>query len=428
MFKALGAFVLSCAMLPSQVMGLAAHRRDTPFGIGSGSPNLVVEWNKTLLVILRTPGAQPANLHPTRSYALMHAAIYDAINAIDRGHTPYKVIAPIVGAQASEEAAAATAGHDVLLGLYPAFEPQLDAQLQQELAAIADGKSKNDGIAIGRFVAARRLALRAEDGRFPTPGAYVPNGQPGNYQLTPPNMAPAQFSQWSKTTPWVLTAADQFRPGAPPALTSDQYTNDFSEVKSIGFIDSTTRTDEQTTIAKFWNGAIQNYWNEITQTAVLAHQTSLADSARAFALVNLGLADTVIAFYDAKYVYQLWRPVTAVREADKDGNDNTDADPNWLPLNTKTAPDPSYPGAHSTISYTAAQVLRSFFGDQFDFAVTSEVLPGVERDFHSFSAAAEEAGLSRIYAGQHFRFDHEAGRDLGSKVGNQVFTTVLLPR
>ncbi len=428
MFKALAAFVLLCASLPSQVMALTADHRDTPFGIDNGSPNLVVEWNKTLLVILRTPGTQPANLHPTRSYALMHAAIYDAVNAIDGGHAPYKVALPSVTAQASEEAAAATAGHDILLGLYPAFQPQLDAQLQQELAEVSDGKSKNDGVSIGRFVAAHLLALRANDGRFPTVGAYVPNGQPGNYQLTPPNMAPAQFSQWSKTVPWSLTAADQFRPGAPPTLTSDTYTTDFNEVKDVGFIDSTTRTDDQTQIAKFWNGAIQNYWNEITQTTVLAHQNNLADSARVFALVNLGLADTVIAFYDAKYVYQLWRPVTAVREADKDGNANTDADPNWLPLNTKTAPDPSYPGAHSTISYTAAQVLRSFFGDQFDFSVTSEVLPGVERDFHSFSAAAEEAGLSRIYAGQHFRFDHEAGRDLGSKVGTQVFSTVLLPR
>jgi PAP2 superfamily protein len=427
MFKALAAFVLLCASLSSQAMGAAAVRPDAS-ATPNETTNLVVEWNKTLLVILRTPGAQPVNLHPTRTYALMHAAIYDAVNAIDGGHAPYKVEAPTAAFQASEEAAVATAGHDVLLALYPAFQTQLDAQLQQELAPIADGQNKSDGIAIGKFVAAHLLALRADDGRFPTPGAYVPNGQPGNYQLTPPNLAPAQFTQWSKTTPWALIAANQFRPVAPPTLTSDRYTNDFKEVKGIGFIDSTTRTDDQTQIAKFWNGAIQNYWNEITQTAVVAHQLNLEDSARVFALVNLGLADSVIAFYDAKYVYQLWRPVTAVRNADNDGNNDTDGDPNWLPLNTKTAPDPSYPGAHSTISFTAAQVLRSFFGDQFDFAVTSEVLPGVERDFHSFSAAAEEAGLSRIYAGQHFRFDHEAGRALGSKVGNQVFTTVLLPR
>jgi PAP2 superfamily len=428
MFKALGALVLLCASLPSQVMGLAVDHRNTPFGIDNGSPNLAVEWNKTLLVILRTPGTQPANLHPTRSYALMHAAIYDAVNAIDGGHASYKVVLPSASADASEEAAAATAGHDILLGLYPAFEPQLDAQLQQELAEISDGKSKNDGVSIGRFVAAHLLALRAGDGRDATAGPYVPNGQPGNYQLTPPNLAPAQFTQWSKTVPFALSAADQFRPGPPPALTGDKYTTDFSEVKSIGFIDSTTRTDEQTQIAKFWNGAIQNYWNEITQTAVLARQLNLADSARVFALANLGVADGVIAFYDAKYVYQLWRPVTAVREADNDGNGKTGGDPNWLPLNTKTAPDPSYPGAHSTVSYTAAQVLLSLFGDQFDFSVTSEVLPGVERQFHSFSTAAEEAGLSRIYAGQHFRFDHEAGHDLGSKVGNQVFSTVLLAR
>jgi membrane-associated phospholipid phosphatase len=155
---------------------------------------------------------------------------------------------------------------------------------------------------------------------------------------------------------------------------------------------------------------------------------SVADSARVFALVNLSLADGVVAFYDAKYVYQRWRPVTAVREAGNDGNPGTDGNLDWLPLNNKTAPDPAYPGAHSTVSYGAAEVLLSFFGDQFEFSVTSEVLPGVQRDFHSFTAAAEEAGLSRIYAGQHFRNDHEAGRELGSKVANQVFTTQLLAR
>jgi membrane-associated phospholipid phosphatase len=354
--------------------------------------------------------------------------MYDAVEAINGGHALYRIAVPFFAPQASKDAAAAEAAHDVLVTLYPSFQSQLDSQLQQALSEISDGKDKSAGIAIGRIVAAHIVALRARDGIFPTSDPYVSTGEPGNYQLTPPNFAPAQFTQWSKIAPWALSSVGQFRPGPPPALISDDYTSVYDEVKSIGFIDSPTRTEEQTVIGKFWNGAIQNYWNEITQTAALAHHLNLADSARLFALVNLSLADSVIAFYDAKYVYRFWRPVTAIREAAADGNPNTDPDPNWLPLNTKTAPDPSYPGAHSSISFAGAQTLLSFFGDQFDFSVTSEVLPGVVRDFHSFSAAAEEAGLSRIYAGQHFRSDHVAGRDLGNDVGKLVFATQLLPR
>jgi hypothetical protein len=359
---------------------------------------------------------------------MMHAAIYDAVDAIDGGHALYRVATPSVSPQASKEAAAATAAHDVISTLYPSFQSQFDAQLQQALSEIPASKNKDDGISIGKIVAVQIVALRVHDADDRTPAPYVPSGEPGNYQLTPPNFAPAQFTQWAKIAPWALSSASQFRPGPPPALTSDDYTKVYDEVKSIGFIDSTTRTEEQTVIAKFWNGHIQNYWNEITQTAALSHQLNLVDSARLFALVNLSLADSVIAFYDAKYVYQFWRPVTAIREAADDGNRSTDPDPNWLPLNTKTAPDPSYPGAHSAISFAAAEVLRSFFGDQFDFSVTSEVLPDVVLNFHSFSTAAEEAGLSRIYAGQHFRSDHVAGRALGSNIGNLVFKSLLLPR
>jgi membrane-associated phospholipid phosphatase len=359
---------------------------------------------------------------------MMHVAMYDAVDSIDGGHALYRVATPFVSPQASKEAAAATAAHDVLSTLYPSFQSQVDAQLQQALSEIPVSKNKDDGISIGKIVAAQIIALRGHDADDPTPAPYIPSGEPGNYQLTPPNFAPAQFTQWAKIAPWALSKSSEFRPGAPPALNGDEYTKAYSEVKSIGFIDSTTRTADQTVIAKFWNGNIQDYWNEITQTAALSHQLNLTDSARLFALVNLSLADSVIAFYDAKYVYQFWRPVTAIREAADDGNPNTDPDPNWLPLNTNTAPDPSYPGAHSAISFAGAEVLRSFFGDQFDFSVTSEVLPGVVRDFHSFSAAAEEAGLSRIYAGQHFRSDHLAGKELGGNVGTLVFKSLLLPR
>ena len=183
----------------------------------------------------------------------------------------------------------------------------------------------------------------------------------------------------------------------------------------------------QTEIGKFWSPPIQNFWNQIAETVALAHHSDLPTTARLFAALNLSAADSTIAFYDAKYVYRLWRPVTAIRLADTDGNPKTVGDPNWLPLAGNTAADPSYPGAHSTISAAAADVLSSFFPHGQNFSVTSTALPGVTRSFTGFAAAAEEAGLSRIYAGQHTRLDHVAGQTLGHDVAQFVLQNALLP-
>ena len=296
------------------------------------------------------------------------------------------------------------------------------------MAQIPDGQNKTDGIAVGQTVAAQILSLRSNDGSGVTPPPFIPRIQPGGYQLTPPNFAAADFTQWPQVTPFALARADEFRPGPPPELTSDEYTSVFDEVKSLGFIHSTTRTPEQTLIGMFWNGNIQDFWNEIAQTAALRHHLNLAQSARLFALLNISLADTAIAFFDAKYTYQFWRPVTAIQMAGSDGNPSTEPNPAWLPLTTKTAPDPAYPGAHSAISAAGAEVLRFYFGERFTFDVRSESLAGVTRHFTSFSAAAQEAGLSRIYAGQHFRSDHIAGKALGRQVAEFIDETILLPR
>jgi len=398
--------------------------------VSSSQPvNPVLLWNRTLLAIVRTPGAQPATIHPTRSFAILHAAIYDAVNAIDRTHRPYLVRLSGVSRDASQEAAASAAAHEVLVALYPAFKVALDSQLQQSLAEIPDGNDKVEGIRIGQAVADRILALRANDGSNAPPILYVFGTAPGDYQSTPPNFPPQpQFTHWSRVTPFALERASQFRPGPPPALTSDAYSDAFNQIKSLGIVNSTTATADEALTGKFWNGAIQNYWNEIAQTASLAHSLTTAQNARLFALLNLSFADDVIAFYDAKYTYNFWRPVTAIRAADTDNNPETLADPNWLPEVGKTAPDPSYPGAHGVISASGAEVLISFFErDRFDFNVTSEVLPGVERSFTSISAAAEEATLSRIFGGQHFRFDLSAGQRLGRDVADFVFDNVLTP-
>jgi len=429
MAKTLITLALLGAILPVRLSG------SVPAAAGSGGEqtaaqvaNVVIQWNRLLLKIVRTPGAQPANIHATRSFAILHAAMYDAVNAIDKTHTPYLVQTPGVSNLASPDAAAAAAGFRVLLQLYPKQRTTVILQYVEQLRQIPDGPAKGLGLRLGFIVVERILAERSNDGSAVRPPAFVAGTTPGDYQLTPPNFPQPVFRHWPHVTPFTLTKANQFRPGSPPALNSDTYTAVFQEVKDLGLITSATRSAGQTQLAKFWNGNIWDYWNEIAQTAALAHDLTVADSARLFALLNLTLADSVIAFYDAKYTYLFWRPVTAIRAADTDDNPETLADPNWLPLSVKTAPDPSYPGAHSTISSASAAVLKFFFNsDEFSYAVTSEVLPGVKRSFTSFTAPADEAGLSRIYAGVHFRTDHIAGQQLGVDVAGYVVENFLLP-
>ncbi len=383
--------------------GAARHTRTQE----SGQP--VIDWNQLLLSIVNTPGAQSANIQPTRNFAIVQAAIYDAVNAVDRTHEPY-LISVRAPRDASETAAADAAAHTTLVGLYPAQQNNIDAEYTSELAKVPNGPAKDQGVRLGDQVATDLLAIRTTDGSNLTPPPFVPGTAPGDYQLTPPNFPTPVFTTWGQVTPFVLDRGDQFRPAAPPALTS-----------------STTRTAEQTEIGKFWNPPIQNFWNQIAAEIATAQHSDLPTAARLFASLNLSIADSAIAFYDAKYTYQLWRPVTAIRLADTDGNPNTTADPTWLPLAGNTAADPSYPGAHSTISAAGADVLASFYGDDQHFSLTSPVLPGVTRSFTSFSAAAQEAGLSRIYAGQHTRLDHNSGVLLGNDVAGFVLHNALLP-
>jgi membrane-associated phospholipid phosphatase len=387
-------------------------------GPGTGGAAIVVTWNRTLLDIVQTPGVQPATVHPTRSYALLQAAIYDAVVSITRHGTPFLVSVHAPGG-ARPDAAAAAAGHEVLISLYPSMRPTLDQQLADELALIPDNRARRQGVDVGEEVASKLLAARADDGSAVIPTPFIAGSQPGDYRSTPPNFPTAAFSGWGAVTPFVLESSAQFRPARPPALTSAAYARALNEVKSLGQDTSPTRTAEQTVIARFWAPAIWNTWNAIAEDTALAHHANLERTAAMFAALDLSFADSAIAFYNAKYDYQLWRPITAIRLADTDGNPATIGDPTWTPL-AVTAADPSYPGAHSTISAAGAAVLSAFFGDHDRIRVSSPALPGAVRTFTRYSDVATEAGLSRIFAGQHTRIDHRAGMQLGRHVADFV--------
>ena len=398
------------------------------------SANFVLQWN-SLLVDVQQQRAQ-GNQQAARSLAMMGAAVYDSVNAISPTHTIYHVDArtfPGV-ATASPDAAAAQAAHDVAYALYTqaADRANFDALLTTQLAEVPDGPAENNGIALGQYVAAQILAWRANDGASATV-PYTIGTNPGDWQPTPPSFAQTPATpQWPYVTPFALTSGDQFRPGSPPALTSADYTATYLEVKAIGGNGTTTpstRTPEQTEIAFFWAGlgvtnAGVSIWNQISRTVAAEHHLTLADNARLFAQVSVANADAFIAGFDAKYTYNYWRPVTAIRAADTDGNPDTIQDSNWTPL-IATPNHPSFVSLHSTQSMAAAQALAAFFGtDQVNFTAT---WAGVERSFNKFTDAAKEAGKSRIYAGIHWSFDMAAGLQQGRKVGQFVAAHYFQP-
>ncbi|QXJ26211.1 vanadium-dependent haloperoxidase [Actinomadura graeca] len=398
--------------------GVALGSRIGPAGAGTppatrdaAGRDLVAAWNRTLLGIVRTPGAQPAAVHPTRNFAIMHTAIADAVADAGKG---------------SAYAAAAQAGHDTLAALYPARAAELDRQLAGELADVPDGPSEDAGVRAGRAAAGAVLADRAHDGSEVTPPPFVPSGGPGGYRPTPPAFAAPVFTHWAAVRPFALGRGDRFRPPPYPRLGGKEYAGALGEVQALGRDTSTERTADQTTQARFWAAPIWNHWNEIAQDAARRHGTGLAATARMFAVLDRTLADSVIALYDGKYHHAIWRPVTAIRAAGTDGNPATRADPDWQPL-AVTPPDPSYPGAHSVVGEAGATVLAAFFGPADRFTVGSEALPGVTRSFERYQDAADEAGLSRIYAGVHTRLDHTAGQVLGRRIARYELGRALRP-
>lgn len=390
------------------------------------SAGIIHDWNEVLLQAIRVE--RPAPPVASRAMAIVSTSMFEAVNSLDGRYESLTGLVP-VSTSASVEAALSVAARDSLAALFPARTEVFDAALSASLADIPEGEAKVMGIQTGRNAALGILELRSSDGSK-TQVQHINGDQPGEWVPTAPAYAAAVLPQWPNVKPWTLTAPDQFRPKAPPSLTSSVYAKALNEVQSIGSATSTTRTADQTAIARFWAGSPgtatpPGQWNMIAQGVAEQSNLGLLETAHLYAVLDMALADAAIVCWDAKYEYELWRPITAIRNADQDDNSATTADPGWTPLLTTPA-FPSYTSGHSTFSMTAATTMARLLGtDNISFTVASEV-PGVaDRKFSSFSAAAEEAGLSRIYGGIHYSFDNTEGQRAGRRLGEYVVDTTL---
>jgi hypothetical protein len=401
-------------------------------GFSAHADDAVLQWNQILFQILRIPGAQPPTIATTRSFAIMHTSIYDAINSIERTHQRYRI--PFWGPRyASPEAAAVAAAHTALVNLYPRQKEMLDLRFQESLAEIPDGLPKRQGIRVGEAVAQLILAWRSTDGWNAVPPSYTLAPEPGLWQPTPPAFSAATFTHYPNVVPFAIRSKTQFLPPAPPALTSLEYSTDFHEVKEIGAVNSATRTEDQTLVARLWAAANTptgsgQIWNNVARTVALMRGNTLAENARLFALLSIVQHDGLQTSYTSKFHYGLWRPVTAIQRADEDENSSTVADPDWLPL-LVTPPYPTYAGNAATIGATAATILAAFFGsNEISFEAHWEGSPGWTRWYESFWALADEQARSRIYGGIHFSIDSLAGQEIGRKLSKYVFRNFLTPR
>ena len=390
------------------------------------SADMVIQWNDFTRDAIRT--ANTAANMGSRILAITQAAVYDSVNALDRTHEVYLVDA-LAHPRASREAAVAAAAHRALVSFYPAQTAALDAKLQASLDTIPDGKAEDDGVALGRSVADQILALRQNDGSGVVLPPYLGSTEPGKWRPTPTANSPGRDPQWPDVTPFALTSGDQFRPAAPPELTSAEYTAAFNEVKELGSATSATRTTDQTAMAHFWNNSAApgspGHLNLVAQIAAQQQGNTLEENARLFAALNIAIADAVISCWDAKYEYSYWRPVTGIREAELDGNPDTAADATWTPL-ISTPAHPSYISGHSSVSGSAAAVLANFFGtDNISFTLPSQDTTRPARHFDSFSQAAKESAESRLYGGIHWSFDNNVGLSVGDAVGHYVMANFL---
>ena len=396
------------------------------------SPDIVLEWNRILLTTLATPGALPPSVFFTRPLALMHVAVFDALNSFDRVYLPYldRVSVP---AGASRDAAVAQAAHDVLVAMFPGQASIYDAALAEQLTRLPTAAAQ-EGARVGAAAARAILELRRHDGWSRPPSPYLLPSLPGYWQPVPPANAPAAFAHYADVTPFVIGSARQFRPEPPPALTSRRYTEDFNEAKALGGANSSTRTADQTLVAQLFAPVatvtitgIPAVWNNLTRDLVRAHNLNDLEAARLYALVNLTFHDALYASFSAKFVYGFWRPVTAIREAARDGNPATEPDPEFTSL-IPTPPYPTYPGNYACLAGAIAEVFTRYFGrDDVPFSITWAAPngPGITRSYNGFRQLADEAAKSRVYGGIHFNFDTTSSFGVCVPLGEYVFVNML---
>jgi hypothetical protein len=407
--------VLTGVAITLATPGRAQHA-DVTHAADNPRDNAVTHWN-AIATNAFTPSQGTNPMVQSRTLAILHAAIHDAINAIDRrfeAYTPGLTEAP----GASVEAAIAAAARDVLVALVPDQAALVEAAYDRSLSGVPDGSAKTAGIATGQASAAANLLRRQSDGfEEATQPPYVPRPGPAEYQFTPPFNFAAQPG-WGRVKPFIIELREHSAEG-PHRLSSIQYARDLAYVRAIGDIDSPIRTAEQSEIAQFWYEDSPLGWNRIANTVVRQRGLDNWSAARAFALINFAMADGFIAGFEAKYRFRFWRPETAIRQAATDGNRLTEADATWQPF-LITPPVPDYPSTHTVLGWAAAEVLIELLGDELRYSADSLTLPGVIRHFKGFSAAAEENGLSRLYAGIHFRQAVKDGRQQGRSIGRAV--------
>jgi hypothetical protein len=414
-------------------LAAAAHNIEATHSPSSSSSSgaVVLKWNQ----LLQSTLPQPGNPQTPRFYSMMHIAMFDAINAIERDFEPFRVrLRPGLGG--STEAAAAQAAHDVLVALNPSAASAYDEALAADLEGRPSGFIRR-GTQIGAYVAKEILAWRQNDGWIvPAFPPYAEPPLPGRWQPTPPANAAAAFTHLQQAAPMALVSSTQVLPSPPPSLTSARYAADLNEVKLLGKSDSVARTAEQTAIARLWSGVgtttgFFSVWNNVARDVVLARELSRVDAARVFVLVNVSIHDALQTTQASKFVYGVWRPVTAIRAADTDLNPDTEPDSTWLPLIT-TPPYPSYAGNLATIGASAARALKLVCGtNEVPVGVTWTQLgglPDITRHFDGFSQAADEEFMARIYGGVHYRFDQEAGQRVGQSAAEFLFANFMRPR
>jgi hypothetical protein len=384
------------------------------------SADVVADWNEKAVnfVLARGMGPPPAE----RVMAMTHVAMFDAINSIERRYRPYLAQVP-ASATASKEAAVATAAGMVLAGIVPQTMVEMRTELATYLATIPDSPAKAEGVRIGEAVAAKVLEARASDGAR-SPDTYRTRSAPGAYVPTSATWAP----QWPGVKPFAMTSGSQFRPAPPIALASAEWAADYYEIRELGRVDSKKRSARQTEDAKFWLAVGGNVYYPIMRSIAAVKALNLLDSARLFALGAVARADALIAVFDAKYHYDFWRPLTAIRHGDNDGNPATERDPSWRPIG-ETPMHPEYPCAHCITAASMVAVLEHVFGTAEipEVALTSPTAPGVTHRWTNLRAFTKEVSEARIWAGFHYRFSTRVGEEMGNQIGTYVVKNVMQP-